>query len=138
MAEMKKNGFLTKFASLVVDKRNVFILLYLFAFAFCIFGMGWVTVENDVTKYLPEDAEIRQGIDAMNAHFTVTGTARVMVSNVTYETAEVILEDLSDIEGITMVTFDDTEDHYRDASALYDVTFDGGNRRKTVHYHSQY
>lgn len=127
MAEMKKNSFLAKAAALIVDKRNVFFLLYLFAFVFCIFGMGWVTVENDVTKYLPEDAEIRQGIDAMNSHFTVTGTARVMVSNVSYETAEDLYEQLSDIEGITMVTFDDTEDHYRDVSALYDVNFDGGN-----------
>ena len=127
MADIKKRGFITKFAAFIVDKRNVIFLLYLFAFVFCIFGMGWVTVENDVTKYLPEDAEIRQGIDTMNAHFTVTGTARVMVSNVTYETAEDLYEELSDIEGITMVTFDDTEDHYRDASALYDINFDGGN-----------
>ena len=118
---------MTKAAAFIVDKRNVFFLLYLFAFAFCIFAMGWVNVENDVTKYLPEDAEIRQGIDAMNAYFTVTGTGKVMVSNVTYETAEEILEEMSDIEGILMVTFDDTEDHYRDASALYDVTFSGGN-----------
>ena len=127
MAEMKKNSFLTRFAALIVDKRNILFVLYLCAFVFCIFGMGWVTVENDVTKYLPEDAEIRQGIDTMNAHFTVTGTARVMVSNVSYETAQTLSEDLSEIEGITMVTFDDTEDHYRDASALFDVNFDGGN-----------
>ena len=127
MSDLKKNSFLEKAAAVIVDKRNVFFLLYMFAFVFCVFCMGWVQVENDVTKYLPEDAEIRQGIDAMNAHFTVTGTARIMVSNVTYDTAEVLYEELSDIEGITMVTFDDTEDHYRDASALYDVNFDGGN-----------
>jgi len=127
MAEKKKNNFIGKAATFIVDKRNVFFLLYLFAFVFCIFAMGWVNVENDVTKYLPEDAEIRQGIDAMNANFAVTGTGRVMVSNVTYETAEQIFEDMSEIEGITMVTFDDTEEHYKDASALYDVNFDGGN-----------
>ncbi len=127
MSEKKKDSFMTKAAAFIIDKRNVFFILYLFAFAFCIFAMGWVHVENDVTKYLPEDAEIRQGIDAMNANFTVTGTGRVMVSNVSYETAEQIYEELSGIEGILMVTFDDSEDHYRDASALYDVTFSGGN-----------
>ncbi|MBQ1170230.1 MAG: MMPL family transporter [Oscillospiraceae bacterium] len=114
-------------AAFIVDKRNVFFLLYAFAFLFCIFSMGWVSVENDVTKYLPEDAEIRQGIDAMNANFTVTGTARVMVSNVTYETAETLFAEMSGIDGLLMVTFDDTQDHYRDASALYDLTFSGGN-----------
>ena len=127
MAEKKNSSFLTKAAAFIVDKRNVFFLLYAFVFLFCIFSMGWVTVENDVTKYLPEDAEIRQGIDAMNANFTVTGTARVMVSNVTYETAETLFEEMSRIDGLLMVTFDDTQDHYRDASALYDLTFAGGN-----------
>ena len=127
MSEKKKNSFLSRMAAFIVDKRNVFFLLYAFAFLFCIFSMGWVSVENDVTKYLPEDAEIRQGIDAMNANFTVTGTARVMVSNVTYETAETLFAEMSGIEGLLMVTFDDTQDHYRDASALYDLTFSGGN-----------
>ena len=127
MSEKKKNSFLSRMAAFIVDKRNVFFLLYAFAFLFCIFSMGWVSVENDVTKYLPEDAEIRQGIDAMNANFTVTGTARVMVSNVTYETAETLFAEMSGIDGLLMVTFDDTQDHYRDASALYDLTFSGGN-----------
>ena len=103
MAEKKKNNFMTKAAAFIVDKRNVFFILYLFAFAFCMFAMGWVHVENDVTKYLPEDAEIRLGIDAMNANFAVTGTGRVMVSNVTYETAEQIFEAMSELEGIAMV-----------------------------------
>ena len=127
MGNKNRNGFVVKAATFIVDKRNVFFLLYLFAFVFCVFAMGWVNVENDVTKYLPEDAEIRQGIDAMNANFAVTGTGKVMVSNITYETAEQIYEDLLEIEGITMVTFDDIQDHYKDASALYDVNFDGGN-----------
>ena len=127
MTEKKNSSFMDRAAAFIVDKRNVFFILYLFAFAFCIFSMGWVYVENDVTKYLPEDAEIRQGVDAMNANFTVTGTGKVMVSNVTYETAEKLFEEMSDIEGILMVTFDDSQDHYRDASALYDVTFSGGN-----------
>ena len=127
MSEKKKNSFLSRMAAFIVDKRNVFFLLYAFAFLFCIFSMGWVSVENDVTKYLPEDAEIRQGIDAMNANFTVSGTARVMVSNVTYETAETLFAEMSGIDGLLMVTFDDTQDHYRDASALYDLTFSGGN-----------
>jgi len=122
-----KDGFLSKAAAFIVDKRNVFFLLYVFGFLFSVFAMGWVNVENDVTKYLPEDAEIRQGYDAMSAHFTVTGMGKVMVSNIAYETAEKLYDDLSAIEGITMVTFDDTEDHYKDASALYDINFDGGN-----------
>ena len=125
MSEKKSGGFFVKLATFIVDKRNLFFLLYVFAFVFCIFSMNWVEVENDVTKYLPEDTETRQGIDAMNANFVTYGTARVMVSNITYETAEELLEIIQGIDGVDMVTFDDTSDHYKDTSALYDVSFAG-------------
>lgn len=82
-------------------------------------------MENDVTVYLPDTTETRQGLDAMNENFITFATARVMVSNITYETAEEIKEMLEDVEGVDMVTFDDTQDHYKDASALYDISFKG-------------
>ena len=69
MEEKKKGGFITKLATFIVDKRNLFFLLYIFAFIFCLFSMGWVKVENDVTTYLPEDTETRQGLVAMNENF---------------------------------------------------------------------
>lgn len=78
-----------------------------------------------MTVYLPDTTETRQGLDAMNENFITFATARVMVSNITYETAENIKEMLEDVEGVDMVTFDDTQDHYKDASALYDISFKG-------------
>ena len=125
MAEKKSGGFVEKLATFIVDKRNLFFLLYIFAFVFCLFSMNWVEVENDVTVYLPDTTETRQGLDAMNENFITFATARVMVSNITYETAEEIKEMLEDVEGVDMVTFDDTQDHYKDASALYDISFKG-------------
>ncbi|MEE0111157.1 MAG: MMPL family transporter [Oscillospiraceae bacterium] len=125
MAEKKSGGFVEKLATFIVDKRNLLFLLYIFAFVFCLFSMNWVEVENDVTVYLPDTTETRQGLDAMNENFITFATARVMVSNITYETAENIKEMLEDVEGVDMVTFDDTQDHYKDASALYDISFKG-------------
>ena len=124
----KKNGsFLENLAAFIVDRRNLFFLLYIFAFIFCIFSMNWVQVENDVTTYLPDDTETRQGIVAMNENFVTFGTAQIMVSNITYETAVEISGIISGIAGVDMVTFDATADHYANASALYDVSFAGGN-----------
>ena len=127
MNEKKSGGFIEKLAAFIVDKRNLFFLLYIFAFIFCIFSMNWVQVENDVTTYLPDDTETRQGLVAMNENFMTFATAQVMVSNITYDTAEEIYEILIAIDGIDMVTFDATADHYTNASALYDVSFAGGN-----------
>ena len=127
MNEKKNGSFLERLSTFIVDRRNLFFLLYAIAAVFCVFSMSWVKVENDVTTYLPEDTETRQGLVAMNENFAAFATAQVMVSNVTYETAEDICDIITDIEGVTMVTFDDSADHYTNASALYDVSFDGGN-----------
>ena len=126
MEEQKPKGSgMEKIATFIVDKRNLFFLLYAFALIFSIVATGWVKVENDITTYLPEDTETRQGLTVMNDNFVTYGTARVMVSNVTYETAENICSDLESIDGVTSVEFDDTTDHYKSASALFSVTFDG-------------
>ena len=116
-----------RIATFIVDKRHLFFVLYLFAIVFCLFSMKWVTVENDITNYLPEDTETRQGLVTMNENFAPVATARVMVSNISYETAQDLNDTLSQIDGIEMILFDDSADHYRDAAALYDITLSAGN-----------
>ena len=115
-----------KMATFIVDKRTLFFLLYAFALIFSVFSMSWVKVENDVTVYLPESTETRQGIVAMNENFESFASARVMVSNIIYEEAEKLGQRMGETEGITMVTFGDDEAHYKDACALFDITFDEG------------
>ena len=125
--EKNNNNFMHRIATFIVDKRNLFFLLYGFAIIFSLFSMNWVQVENDVTVYLPEGTETRLGIVAMNENFTSFGSGRIMVSNITYETAEEIVGNISEIEGVDMVTFDDSEEHYKNSAALIDVSFKGGS-----------
>lgn len=126
MAKGKSSNFLESMAAFIVDKRSLFFLLYLFAIIFSVFSMGWVEVENDVTTYLPADTETRQGIVAMNENFVESATARIMVTNVTYSTAQSLNDQIAEVDSVLMSTFDDTQDHYRDASAVFDVTFADG------------
>ena len=127
MNEKLPGGLIGRLVVFIVDKRNLIFLLYIFAIIFSLFSMGWVQVENDVTTYLPDDTETRQGIVAMNDNFVTFGTAQIMVSNITLDTAYDLVETLEQVEGVDMVTFDDTTDHYTSASALYDISFAGGN-----------
>ena len=60
----------------------------------------------------------------MDGEFTTYGTAEVMVANIAYEEAERMLDDLKEIKGVQSINFDDTTDHYNNASALYSITFD--------------
>lgn len=114
-----------KIATFIVDKRNLFFLLYVFAIIFCVISKDWVHVENDITTYLPETTETRQGLDVMNREFITFGTAQVMVDHISCEHARELAMQIEGIEGVTSVVFDDTEDHYKEASALFDITFDG-------------
>ena len=114
-----------KVAAFIVDKRNLFFLLYIFALIFSVIARSWVQVENDITTYLPDSTETRQGLTVMNDNFVTYGSARVMVSNVSYDTALHLQEVIEDIDGVTEVTFDDSTEHYTGAAALFDVPFDG-------------
>ena len=122
--EKAKGGGMEKLAAFIVDKRNLFFLLYIFALIFSVIATGWVKVEDDITTYLPDTTETRQGLTVMNDNFVTYGTANVMVSNITYDTALDIQSRLEDIEGVTTVEFDDTDEHYTNASALFSVSFD--------------
>ena len=124
--EAKNNrSFMEKLATFIVDRRNFIIFFFLIAAIFCAFSRNWVKVNDDITVYLSEDTETRQGLDIMNSQFTTYATAEVMVDSVSYEQAEEILGRIEEIEGVKSVDFDDSEDHYKESAALFNITFDG-------------
>ena len=124
MAGKEENGVMKRVAAFIVDKRNLFFLLYVVALVFSLFSMNWVQVENDITTYLPEDTETRRGLTVMNENFVSFGSARVMISNITPSRARELADRVGEIQGVSQVTFDSSGNHYRSGSALLDVNFD--------------
>ncbi len=120
--KQKKNP-MESLATFIVDKRNLFFLIYIAAFIFSIFAKSWVKVDNELTDYLPETTETRQGLDIMNNNFITYGTSRIMISNITYPQAEALVDQIEAVKGVEQVEFDDTEDHFKGTSALYSVTY---------------
>lgn len=136
-------SFFEKLATFIVDKRNLIFFLYACALIFCLFSRSWVRVCNDITEYLPDTTETRQGLTLMEEEFTTFATARVMVSHVTYEMAEDLAEQMEQIEGVSSAVFGssdvgaDTEEdsepetpgdiaeYFKGADALISVTFEG-------------
>ena len=123
----KQYSFMERVATVIVDKRNVFFLIFVAAAIFCAFSRNWVRICDDITAYLPDNTETRQGLDLMEREFTTFGTAKVMVANITYEKALELQHSLGQLEGVKSVEFDDSAKHYASASALFDVTFVGEN-----------
>lgn len=120
-----KSNPMIKVAAIIVDKRKAFFLFFIIAAIFCAFATAWVSINNDITTYLPETTETREGLTIMHDQFTTYGTASVMIDNIIYSDAEKLGEKIEGIEGITSAAFDDTKDHYKDGSALFTVTFKG-------------
>ena len=117
-------SFFETIARFVVDRRNLIFFLYIVAAIFSVISSRWVGVNNDITDYLSEDTETRKGLTLMDDEMTTFGTARIMVSHVTYDIAYDLAGQIEGIDGVSRVTFDNTQDHYRGASALIDVSFD--------------
>lgn len=120
----KNESFMMKLSTLIVDKRKGFYLIFIMLLLFSAASINRVRINNSLPSYLPETTETRRGLDLMEKQFTTYGTARIMVCNVTLEEAEQIEGRLEEMEGVSMLTFDDTKEHYHDMEALFDITFD--------------
>lgn len=112
-----------KIATCIVDKRNLIFLLVILAMIFSVFSVGWVNVENDLTAFLPDNAESNKGLKIMEDQFVSYGTAKVMAANVSLEKAWELHESIAELDGVMQADFDGSKAHYNKASALYTITF---------------
>lgn len=118
-------GIMYKISEFIVDKRNIFFVFFIFAAIFSFFSQNWVEIEEDVTKYLPEETETRRGVELMESEFLTYGTADIMVANISYERAQSLAEEIRKIDGVSSVEFENNDKHFKNASALFSVTFKG-------------
>ena len=124
-----------KLSRFIVDKRKAFYLIFIGFALYSLITMNKVKVNNDLTTYLPDSTETRQGIDLMDEQFTTYGSARIVVCNIGYDDALKLSEEILLLDGVSMVDFDDSASHYHDLEAEFDVTFtDVAKSENTVQY----
>lgn len=123
-SEKQGRSFMTRLATFIVDKRNLFFLLTIIMLIFSAFSRNWVKVESELSAYLPEDSQTSQALDIMEDQFTTYGSAQVMIANISQDQAEELLDQIEGIKGVQGVEYDNTEEHYNNDSALYTITFD--------------
>lgn len=139
-----KQSPLIAICSFIVDKRNLFFLIYGILLIFSLFSQKWTVVENDLSAYLSEETETKRTMDLMEQEYTTFGSAKVMVANLSLREAFRIYDRIEDSPGVAEVEFlpehldpDSAEEpdadevltieeirkHYNDSSALFNVTF---------------
>ncbi|MBR1478774.1 MAG: MMPL family transporter [Lachnospiraceae bacterium] len=119
----EKPSTMLRVATFIVDRRNLFFLLFGIAIVFSLIAANWVKVENSLSAYLPDDAETSIGLDLMADEFITYGSAKVMVMNISYTDAEELSEKIELRDDVSMLSFDNTKEHFNNFSALFDITF---------------
>lgn len=123
--EKKSEDFMMRLARFIVDKRKALYLVFLAAVVFCAASVNKVSVNDDITTYLPADTETRRGLTLMEQEFTTLGSGQFLLTNITYDNARQLADTIEQVSGVSSVEFDDTDAHYIGSSALLTVTFDG-------------
>lgn len=99
----------------IVNKRNIIFSAMLILTAVCAFLIPKVSVNSDMTKYLPDDSSMKQGISLMEKEFPTMGesyTIRVMFKRLDSEKKTEFKDALAAIENVDSVTYDMTGSDY--------------------------
>lgn len=133
----------------ITRHRRIVIAVFLIAALVSAVLILGVSVNYDLTDYLPEDAESTVALDLMYEEFgSGVPNARVMVSGLTLTGAVEMKAKIAACEGVSGVMWlDDTQDlstpielmdqatvdqYWHDGTALYDVTIDEGMESEAV------
>lgn len=110
-------------ASFIVNKRSIILSVMLILTAVCAFLIPKVSVNSDMTKYLPDDSSMRQGISLMEKEFPTKEefyTVRVMFKGLSSEKKTEVKDALAAIENVDSVTYDrDSSDYNSGEYTLY-------------------
>lgn len=112
-----------RLTNFIVNKRNIILSAMLILTAVCAFLMPKVSVNSDMTKYLPDDSSMKQGISLMEKEFPTEEenyTVRVMFKGLDIEKKAEVKDALAAIENVDSVVYDmDSSDYNSGEYTLY-------------------
>lgn len=126
----EKNG-LIKVGDLIVKFRYLFLGLFVILGVFSLFHLNDVEINYEITSYLSDETETKQGLEIMEDEFGELNSLQLMITDISFEEANQIYQDLSKIENIKNISFGDTENYYHDDKALYIINVDSLNDEET-------
>ncbi len=114
-----------KVANVIVDGHKFFLVFMLVIAVLCGLLIPKVEINTDMTKYLPDDSSMAQGIDIMAENFnnmTTTQTIRVMFKDLNDEQIVAIKTYLENIENVDSVSYvANSEDYNKDGYTKFVV-----------------
>ena len=116
-------NMIKKLSNFIVNKRNLILVIMLILAVVSMVCSQFVEINEDMTKYLPDDSNMKAGIDIMAEEFPemeTSNTIRVMFDDLTSDQKEGVLTKLSKIEHVDSVDYDaESSDYNKDNHTLY-------------------
>ncbi len=110
-------------ATFIVEKRVLILIIMLVLTAICAVLSLRVSVNTDMTKYLPDKSSMKKGIDVMEEEFPTVDddyTMRVMFTGLHEGQAEAMQDTLAQIPYVKEVDYEaGSEDYNRESHTLY-------------------
>lgn len=100
---------MNKLANFIIEKRFWLLATMLIITFLCGYLALKTGINTDMSKYLPDNSNMRQGLTLMNENFPAApqnSTIRVMFDNLTHEDKEAVLSQLRKIEFVDDVKYD--------------------------------
>lgn len=109
-----------KLSNFIVEKRYIFIAVFLILALVSVFLMTLVTKNNDLTQYLPSDSPLRQGVEIMSEEFTEQGsTLKVMFTDLSDTQKVSIQNELKSIKNVESVSYENNSTYEKDNYTLF-------------------
>lgn len=130
----------------IISQRKGIELFFIALTIVSAFCYPLVSVNYDLTKYLPSTTKSEQGLAVLKKEFGYPGTARVMIDDVTYYEAENYKNRIEAVDGVSQVMWCDTArpalqantflkekdlaDYYKSGYSVMDIVFREGDSAK--------
>ena len=105
----RKNSFLIKLGDLIANIRYFSLVLFLLLTVFCFLNINNVSINDSIVSYLPNDTETKYGLELMDDEFGSLANIKLMIENISIDDAKEVATELSTINNVKEVLFNETE-----------------------------
>ena len=128
-----------RLAEIIIKKRIIILVVFAVAAVISAFFISSVQVNYNLSEYLPQDMTTRRSLDVMEKEFSLSGTARVMVEDVSLPEASGLKELIEAVKGIkSVIWLDDVADIHKPLEFLDQKTVESYYKDKTALYYVEF
>ena len=108
-----------KITDFIVNKNKLILIIFLILSIFCIYLMQKVTINSDMSKYLPASSETKIGNDIMNKEFDPIKSSILYVMFKNLKDKKKTLKKIESIKNVSSVEYEDTKEYKNNKYDLF-------------------